>query len=143
MRLRWFFLVCASLPLLNACMAMNSAPHAGQPTLQGESMQHMLADVTAIRAYVYGSGTLSDANAAATDLVAWSQRMAELFPLGQASTDYVDMSPARVRGAPAAIQQTSQVLLATVRGGSRPEIGSQLEVTERDGCGFCHLSRSR
>lgn len=73
-------------------------------------MQHMLADIDQIRAFVYGSGTQSDANAAAADLMSWSQRMSELFPPGQASTEYVDMSPERVRGAPAAMSRTAERL---------------------------------
>jgi hypothetical protein len=106
-------------------------------------MQLMLADVAQIRAYVYGSGTQSDADKAAVDLVSWSQRMAELFPPGQASTEYVDMSPARAQGAPVAMQQAAQSLLTAVRTGRRPAIGDQLTQTERNGCGFCHLSGTR
>jgi hypothetical protein len=106
-------------------------------------MAAMLAAVDQIRGYVYGSGTQSDAEQAAVDLLSWSQRMAELFPPGQASTDYVDMSPARVKGAPAAMEQSARSLLSAVRTGKRPAIGDQLAQTERDGCGFCHLSGFR
>jgi hypothetical protein len=106
-------------------------------------MQLMLADVDQIRGYVYGSGTQGDAENAAADLLSWSQRMAELFPPGQASTDYVDMSPARVQGAPVAMQQSAQSLLSAVRSGKRPAVGDQLAQTERNGCGFCHLSGTR
>jgi hypothetical protein len=95
------------MPLLGSCAGMNRPPHAGQPTVQGESMQHMLADVNVVRAYVYGGSSQTDAVQAATDLVAWSQRMAELFPPGQASQDYVDMSPQRAGNAPAAMQRTA------------------------------------
>ncbi len=103
-------------------------------------MALMLADIDRIRAYVYGSGSRSDADEAAVDLVSWSRRMAELFPPGQASTEYVDMSPARVRGAPEAMTRSAERLLAAVRTGKPPAIGDQLARTERDGCGFCHLS---
>jgi len=127
--------------LLGGCVA-NPTPHSRQPTEQAEAMQHMLADVLAIRSYVYGSGTLDEADRSASDLVAWSQRMAILFPPGQASTEYVDMSPTRVRGANEAMQRTAQALLTAVRSGNHPIIGDQLEITEHEGCGFCHLSRS-
>jgi hypothetical protein len=122
---------------------MSSPLHAVQPTPQGQSMQQMLADVESVRAFVYGSGTLGEADKAAADLVSWSRRMAELFPPGQASTDYVDMSPERARDAPAAMSRAADLLLAAVRTGKRPAIGDQLTQTERDGCGFCHLSGSR
>jgi hypothetical protein len=103
-------------------------------------MQLMLADIEQIRSFVYGSSTQADANKAAIDLVSWSQRMAVLFPPGQTSQDYVDMSPERVRGAPAAMARTADLLLTAVRTGQRPAVGDQLAQTERDGCGVCHLS---
>jgi len=56
-------------------------------------MQHMLADVLAIRTFLYGGGTQFDTNQAATDLVSWSQGMSELLPPGAASNEYVDMNP--------------------------------------------------
>ncbi len=141
MEIRKIFVVCAALLLLGACMA-NPTPNVIQPTPQAEAMQRMLAAVLEIRSYVYGSGTRDDANRSATDLLAWSQRIAVLFPPGQASTEYVDMSPGRVRGASEAMQRTAQVLLTTVRSGTRTAIASQLSITEREGCGFCHLSWS-
>jgi Cytochrome C' len=142
-RIRIALYVGAALPLLAACTETN-APHAGQPTPQAQSMQLMLAAVEQIRAYVYGGDiTRGDAEKAATDLVSWSGRMAELFPPGQASTDYVDMEPARVSGAPEAMTRAAQQLLATVRTGNRAAVGDQLTRTERDGCGFCHLSGTR
>ncbi|MEJ0018957.1 MAG: cytochrome c [Acetobacteraceae bacterium] len=106
-------------------------------------MQQMLADVDQIRSFVYGSGTQADADKAATDLAAWSRRMAELFPPGQATRDYVDMSPQRVNGAPAAMTRTADLLLMAVRTGQRSTVGDQLARTERDGCGVCHLSGTR
>jgi hypothetical protein len=105
-------------------------------------MQLMLADINQIRSYVYGDGTRSDAESAANDLVSWSNRMAELFPPGQASVDYVDMSSERARNAPAAMSKAAGSLLSAVRTGNRAAIGDQLARTERDGCGFCHLSGS-
>ena len=136
--------VGAALPFLVSCTETSTPPHAGQPTPQGQSMQLMLADIEQIRAYVYG-GSISraDAEKAAINLVSWSGRMAELFPPGQASTEYVDMEPARVSGAPEAMMRTAQQLLATVRTGTRAAVGDQLTRTERDGCGFCHLSGIR
>jgi hypothetical protein len=142
-RLPGALIYCAMMLLLGSCGAMGPPPHAGQPTTQGQSMQAMLADVQQIRAFVYGSNTNSEADKAAMDLVSWSSRMAELFPPGQASTDYVDMSPARVSGAPAAMARTAEALLTMVRMGNREKIGDQLAQTEREGCGFCHLSNTR
>lgn len=141
MKLRNIFVVCAALPLVGGCMA-NPTPQAHQPTVQAEAMQHMFADVVAIRSYLYGSGTLDDADRSATDLLAWSQRMSTLFPPGQASTEYVDMSPTRVRDADDAMQRTAQALLTAVRSGRHPIIGDRLEITEREGCGFRHLNWS-
>jgi hypothetical protein len=137
-------LVCATLSCLGGCSGTGASPHAGQPTLQGQSMQLMLADVDRIRSFLYGGdATQADADKAATDLLSWSRRMGELFPSGQASTDYVDMDPARVNGAPEAMTRTAEQLLAAVRTGKRPAIGDQLARAERDGCGFCHLSGYR
>jgi hypothetical protein len=143
MRIRAAFLICVALPLLGSCAGMNTAPHAGQPTVQGQSMQRMLADVLAIRSYVYGGSSQAEAMQAATDLASWSQRMAELFPPGQASKDYIDMSPERASAAPAAMQRTSDQLRSVVRTGNRAAIGTQLAQTEHDGCGACHLSEYR
>ena len=140
MRIRAALLVCAALPFLGSCDG--KPPHAGQPTVQGQSMQRMLSDVVSIRSYVYGSSQ-AEALEAATDLVSWSQRMAELFPPGQAWKDYVDMSPERAGNAPAAMQRASEQLLSVVRTGDRAAIGAQLARTEHDGCGACHLSGSQ
>lgn len=141
MRIPAALLVCTALPLLGSCAG--TPPHAGQPTAQGQSMQQMLADVNVVRSYVYGGTSQGDAERAATDLVSWSQRMAELFPPGQASKEYVDMSPQRAGKAPAAMQQAAGQLLSVVRTGSRAAVGTQLAQTERDGCGTCHLSDAR
>ena len=143
MRLRAAPLVIAVLLVLGGCGRIGRPPHAGQPTVQGESMMRMLADIQQISAFVYGTGDQSGADAAAADLVSWSGRMAELFPPGESSADYVDMSPERVRGAPAAMIRTAQLLQTAVRTGKRPAIGDQLARTERDGCGVCHLSGAR
>src|SRR5262249_1802031 len=95
MRKRFGYLVLAVPLVLGGC----AAPEApiSRETGQGESMQRMAADVNLIRAFVYG-GSRADARGAADDLVAWSKRIPELFPPGT-STEYVDMSPARVRNA--------------------------------------------
>jgi hypothetical protein len=69
--------------------------------------------------------------------------MAELFPPGPSSTDYVDMSPDRATNAPAAMIRASQQLVTVVQTGNRAAIGTQLSQTEHDGCGACHLSGSR
>ena len=142
MRIRTLRLTCAILPLLAGCTGTNGSPHTGQPTLQGQAMQQRLADVGQIRGFVYGGGSQGDAENAAADLVARSQHMADLFPPGQASTDYVDMSPERAHGAPAAMSKSADLLMAAVRTGNRAAIGQQLVQTERNGCGFCHLSGS-
>jgi len=105
-------------------------------------MQHMLADLDQIRAYAYGSGSQKDAESAAVDLTSWSQRIGELFPPGQASTEYVDMSYERARDAPAAMRSSADRLLAAVRTGKPPTVSKQVAATERDGCGFCHRSGS-
>jgi cytochrome c' len=139
-RLRVAVLVCVILPSLSGCGGIGGPSHAGQPTIQGRSMSLMLADIDQIRAFVYGSGDLNAASTAATDLVSWSGRMAELFPPGESSADYLDMSADRVRDAPAAMTRTAESLLMAVRTGDRVAIGAKLTETERDGCGACHLS---
>jgi hypothetical protein len=100
----------------------------------------LLADVNQVRAFVYGSGDLNAASTAATDLLSWSGRMAELFPPGESSADYVDMSPDRVGYAPVVMTRAAESLLLAVRTGNRAAIGAKLTETERDGCGACHLS---
>ncbi len=142
MRIRATLFVCAA-PLLVASCTQTSSPNAGQLTEQGKSMEAMLADINQIRAFTYGSGDQRTAETAASDLVAWSNRMAELFPPGQASQDYVDMSPERVRNAPIAMQNTAKLLLAAVHSGNRAAAGERLAQTEQDGCGACHRNRSR
>lgn len=129
------------LALLAGCTG--SSRPSGQPTVQGAAMQRMLADIEAVRAFVYGGGSQKDAEAAADDLVSWSERMSDLFPPGQSTAEYVDMSPARVRNAPIAMKRSSQDLLAAVRTGNRSTAGDQLALTERNGCGACHLSSAR
>ncbi len=142
MTIRVAVIVCTVAPFLGSCGGVGSPSHVGQPTVQAQSMQLMLADVNQIRGYVYGNGTQSEAENAANDLVSWSNRMAELFPPGQASVDYVDMSSERARNAPAAMSKTAGSLLSAVRTGNRAAIGDRLAQTDRDGCGFCHLSGS-
>lgn len=133
-------LIGGTLVCLAGCNA--PPPHAGKPTIQGQSMQQMLADINQIRAFLYGDGSLVKSEEAAVDLVSWSQRMAELFPPGRATQDYVDMSPERAGGASLAMTRTAERLLVTVRMGKRPAIGDQLNKTEQEGCGSCHLSTS-
>ncbi len=133
-------LVGTALPLLGSCAP--TAPHAGQPTVQAQSMDAMLSDVLAIRTFVYGSGNQADAEKAATDLVSWTQRIPELFPPGVASTEYVDMSSQRVAAASASLSRNAPLLLTTVQTGNRTAIGTRLALTEHEGCGACHLSES-
>lgn len=142
MRIRTALLVGATLPYLSGCAGINPPSHAGQATPQGQAMQHMIADVDQVRAFVYGSGSQSEAENAAGDLVSWSRRLADLFPPGQASVEYVDMSPQRARDAPVAMSKAADLLLAEVKTGNRTAIGDQLVQTERTGCGSCHLSGS-
>jgi cytochrome c556 len=139
---RTALLMAALLPLCVGSCAQPS-PNAGQPTVQGQSMQRMLADVNGLRTYVYGTGTRDQAVQAATDLLEWSRRMGELFPPGVAASEYVDMSPQRAGGAAAAMSGAADRLLAQARSGTRAQIGDQLARTERDGCGFCHLCNTR
>ena len=128
------------LPMLEGCSNMKASSVA-QSTPQAQSMESMLSDVDQVRAFVYGSGTRSQADQAAADLLSWSQRMAELFPPGQASVDYVDMSSERARAAPPAMTRTAEVLLSAVRIADRATIGDRLARLEREGCGACHLSK--
>jgi hypothetical protein len=141
-RIRIVSLLLGGIPFFAGCAAPGSAPGPGQPTVQGESMQRMLAEVDQVRAFVYGGGSRADAETAAGELVSWSKRMTDLFPPGQASTDYVDMTPARVRYAPIAMQREAEKLLAAVRTGKQSAVGDQLASTERNGCGACHLSNT-
>lgn len=143
MKVRRELAICAGLLLVGSCGNIGAPPHAGQPTVQAQSMAVMLVDIDQVREFVYGGGSQDAARNAADDLVSWSARMAELFPPGQASTDYVDMSPQRVRDAPAAMSRTAESLRAAVRTGNRAIIGDQLARAEKDGCGACHLSNTR
>jgi hypothetical protein len=121
-----------------ACEKRVPPPHAGLPTEQARSMARMLADVDALRYYVAGSAAAGDAQQAAADLAYWSGRMAELFPPGQASRQYVDMTDEMVRAAPAAMQQTTQAVIAALGTGDRAAVGDQVALLERNGCGACH-----
>ena len=143
MKLRFALVLCAVVPFLGSCGQMTASTNVGQPTPQAQLMQSMLSNVNQIRAFVYGGGSQADATQAAQALVASSQRLPDLFPPGQASVDYVDMSPERARGAPIAMNQAATALLAAVQTGNRATIGDQLTASERDGCGFCHLSTAR
>jgi len=136
-------LIVTTLTGLTSCGGTGPRPPESQTTIQGRAMQAMLADIQQVRSFVYGAGSKDDAERAATDLASWSRRMAELFPPGQASQDYVDMSPERARGAPASMIRTADGLLASVRTGRRTAVGDRLAQTERDGCGACHLSGTR
>lgn len=130
--------LCLGIALLALAGCNAPPPHAGQQTMQGQSMARMLATVEALRAYARGEGGQPEAQNAAAELVAWSGRMGELFPPGEAAR-YVDMSPEMARAAPTAMLDTSRRLFDAVRTGNRQAAGSQLARTERDGCGACHL----
>jgi hypothetical protein len=131
------FLISALLLLANCG---GEAPHAGQPTPQAESMQRMRADIDTIRAFAAGSSAQSNAQGAASDLVAWSGKIGDLFPPSEAPQQYVDMTREMAAGAPAAMASVSAPLLAAVKTGNRQATGVQLARTEHDGCGYCHLS---
>ena len=141
-RIRLALPVCATLLLLDGCGGMGAKPHTAELTPQGQSMERMLADVNLLRGFIYGTGSRADAQDAATDLVAWSKQMGTLFPPGQTSYDYVDMSPERTRAAPEAMHRTAEQLLSAVQFGQRTTVGDRLAQAERDGCGACHLSLS-
>ncbi len=129
----------AALSILAGCAESRPDPNVGAPTPQAQATRRMLADVNQLRGYVYGSGDQAGASAAASDLLAWSQRMPDLFPPGQASRDYLDMSPERAGAAPAAMMGAARSLVAAVYTGDRAAIGAQLARTERSGCGVCHV----
>jgi hypothetical protein len=130
----------AVLSLLSGCGYKGPSSAARQPTPQAVAMQHMLADINRIRGFLYGSGSQGGATEAATDLVAWSKRMPELFPPELASQEYVDMSPERARAATEAMGRNAAELLAAVQSGNHATIGDRLAGTEHNGCGACHLS---
>lgn len=140
MRIRASLPILALLPLLGGCGYKGPTAAARQPTPQAVAMEHMFADINRIRGFLYGSGSQGGATEAATDLVAWSKRMPELFPPELASQEYVDMSPERARAATEALQTNAGELLAAVEGGNHATIGDRLADTERNGCGACHLS---
>jgi hypothetical protein len=134
--------IFAAVLLLGDCTEVPPRSVVPKPTPQAQSMQRMMADINQMRAYVYGSGTRSEAESAASELVSWSGRMRALFPPGESSAEYVDMSPERARAAPAAMERTATQLLSAVRMDDRAIIGDRLATTERYGCGACHLSSS-
>jgi cytochrome c556 len=113
------------------------APNAGKPTSQAESMQSMLTDVHTLRDYAKGTGTRAEAEAAAANLVSWSDRMADLFP-PETAAQYVDMTPDISRRAPPIMRETALAVAASVRAGNRADTGTRLARAERDGCGICH-----
>jgi hypothetical protein len=134
-------LTVTGLTFLAGCGQVGGPQHAGQPTAQAQLMDHMLVAINQIRAFSYGSGDQASAQAAADDLVNFAGQLPVLFPPGQASVDYVDMSPDRARDAPAALTRTILALQTTVRTGDRDAVGRSLAQTEQDGCGFCHRPR--
>src|SRR4051812_18320724 len=120
-----------------------TSPNAGKPTVQGESMQRMLADIETIRAYVRRSGSRAEAEAAAKELVSWSDRLSDLFPPDQVAAQYVDLTPAMAREAPRAMAAAATALQTAIRTGPLPAVAEQLERTEHDGCGACHRAPYR
>jgi len=118
--------------------APRTPPNAGQPTIQGQSMQRMLANIETVRAYVRRNATKQEAERAADELISWSARMGELFPPAVAPQQYVDMTPEMARDAPRAMTSHATALSLAVRTAPIPAVSEQLERTERDGCGFCH-----
>ncbi len=130
--------VGAVFMVLTGCADTATAPHAGQLTPQGQSMERMFANIQQIQGFVYGSRPRSDAIAAANELVSWSARLPTLFPPDQTPALYVDMTADAASKAPVAMQREAQLLLAAAEKGSPPEVGAQLARTEREGCGACH-----
>lgn len=128
---------CVALLGLAAC-AQTATTTPGEPTPQAVSMKRALANVARIRAYIYGASPQGDAVAAAAELDGFARGLPALFPPGQASNEYVDMSSARVRAAPQAMARTVQGLSAAVATGERARVAEALEDVERDGCGACH-----
>ena len=126
------------LAFLAGCAESRPDPSVGAPTPQAQAMRRMLTDVNQLRGWVYGSGDQAAASAAANDLLVWSQRLPDLFPPGQASKDYLDMSAARAVAAPAAMTGAARTLVAAVSAGDRAVAGVELARTERSGCGACH-----
>jgi len=133
-------LAVTGLSVLAGCGQVGGPRHVGQPTAQGELMGRMLVAINQVKAFSYGSGDQASAQAAADDLVNFSAQLPTLFPPGQSSVDYVDMSPDRARAAPAAMTRTTLALQAAVRTGDRLAVGRSVAQTEQDGCGACHRS---
>jgi len=136
---RTTLLLCA-MPLALVGCTPREPPHVIRPIPQ--AMQSMLNSLNQIRAFSYGGGDQRTAESAAVDLVSWSHRLSDLFPPGQASTEYVDMNPDRVHGASAVMSVSAERLLAAVRTGNRPFVGGRIFDIEQQGCGFCHRPRS-
>ena len=130
--------LCGALLALATGCGPQKPPNAGQPTPQAESMARMLADVDRLRAYGRGDATQLEAEAASSELAAWSSRMAELFPPEEAAHLYVDMTPEMAREAPTAMSATIGPLSAAVRSGNRAKVAVALDLTEQQGCGACH-----
>ena len=103
-------LSCLGVVLLLLAGCKPPEPQCGQPTMQGQSMQRMLATVNTIGAFSRGETSQAVAEQAATELVNWSGRMGELFPPNEAA-QYVDLTPEMARSAPATMLRTSERLL--------------------------------
>lgn len=137
----WLASACSAMLLVAGCN--KPAPNAGQETIQGQSMARMLATVDTIRDYTQGKTTLAAANQAATELLSWSDRLGELFPPEVAPSQYVDLTPEMARNAPLIMHEQAASLAAAVASGSVGSATAALASTEKNGCGFCHLTPYR
>lgn len=129
-----------AVPLLLVLVACTpqSTQRTLAPTEQGVSMQQKLVDVQTVRNYVYSTATRQEAATAADDLVGWSERMKTLFPPGQVSKLYADMTPAMAQEAPVVMARLTTALRATIQTGTPQQVGAALSRLEQDGCGYCH-----
>lgn len=134
---RFAFRTLSGVALLALATCNQPPPNAGRPTEQGQSMARMLANVDTIRAYTTGSANQSDAEAAATELVAWSGRLPELFPPA-VTKSYVDLTPAMVQSGSQTIRRWGEQLQATIASGNQAAAHQALAALDVDGCGTCH-----
>ncbi len=130
--------MAASFVVMTGCADTAQAPHAGQMTPQGQSMERMFANIQQIQGFVYGTRPRSDAVAAANELVSWSSQLPTLFPPDQTAALYVDLTQDTAKQAPIAMLREAQLLLTATQTESPGAVGAQLSRTERNGCGVCH-----
>ena len=64
--------------------------------------------------------------------------MKTLFPPGQVSKLYADMTPAMAQDAPVVMARLTTALRTAVQTGTPRQAGEALTRLEQDGCGYCH-----